>query len=49
MVVKSPPTGFMRFLQRMARPLLKETVWYKLGLPTLVDKFPILGCNSAVL
>ena len=42
MVVKTPPAGFMRFLQKTMRPFLKETVWYTLALPTLAAKFPIL-------
>ncbi len=40
MVVKSVPHGFMRHMQKMAQPLLKEVVWYSYILPMFAKQFP---------
>jgi hypothetical protein len=44
LVIKtSPPGTAMKFIQKLAKPLLKETVWYTIMHPMLSRKCPSLG------
>jgi hypothetical protein len=42
LVVKLPPTGFIRNIHKLYKPMLKETVWYTMMHPMLSNKCPAL-------